>query len=252
MARRSEREKQTFVEQQLAFGWIAQQTKTKHEATHEDMLAYYLEHIEDYSFSAKARWEELRVRTTNLPEPRCGAAGPGRNGQRCVAWGEFRRRGASQIARADGANGGQYDWTTQGSLASDLIDEAIFKLPIGRMSQILDDGRSADYLHRARDRTQRGRPTTLYRSAGRDQGKARSTPITKRTKLKLHEYVEKLRAETPIWTIYDDQPDAQANAQNQGGQNGAGPVNSTSLRPAGPAGGKSQPTNPYLRCQRVT
>ena len=61
-----EREKQNFVEQQLAFGWIAQQTRTKHETTHEDMLAYYLEHIEDYSFPAKARWEEF-VRTTNFP-----------------------------------------------------------------------------------------------------------------------------------------------------------------------------------------
>ncbi len=62
-----EREKQAFIEQQLAFGWISQQTKTKHETTHEDMLAYYLEHIEDYSFPAKARWEELRVRTPNFP-----------------------------------------------------------------------------------------------------------------------------------------------------------------------------------------
>ena len=41
--------------------WVAQQTKTKHEATHEDMLAYYLEHTEDYSFKAKARWEERRL-----------------------------------------------------------------------------------------------------------------------------------------------------------------------------------------------
>ena len=62
-----EREKQAFVEQQLAFGWIAQQTKMKHETTHEDLLAYYLQHIEDFSFPAKARWEELRVRTPNFP-----------------------------------------------------------------------------------------------------------------------------------------------------------------------------------------
>ena len=84
-----EREKQAFIEQQLAFGWIAQQTKMKHETTHEDLLAYYLQHIEDFSFPAKARWEELRVRTPQLSQSDGRPTGAGRNGGRRAAGRQF-------------------------------------------------------------------------------------------------------------------------------------------------------------------
>jgi hypothetical protein len=68
-------------------------------------------------------------------------------------------------------------------------------------------------------------------------------------KIKLHEYMEKLRADTPVWTIYDEQlaPDAEANAQNRPQQNDGGPVSSTTMRPATPNDGKTKPANPYLR-----
>ena len=35
--------------------------------------------------------------------------------------------------------GGRYDWTTKGSLVSDVIDQAIFSLPVGKLSRILED-----------------------------------------------------------------------------------------------------------------
>src|SRR5262249_18764992 len=58
-----EHAKRAFVEEQMAMGWVWQQNKTKREITHKDLLAYYVEHLEDqYSFPAQARWEELRVR----------------------------------------------------------------------------------------------------------------------------------------------------------------------------------------------
>ena len=69
-------------------------------------------------------------------------------------------------------------------------------------------------------------------------------------KQKLRDYMAKLRAETPIWTIYDDQSHADASTVGQqtpapgAGKKGTA---STSLRPTTPSGDKSAPANPYLR-----
>ncbi|HEY1600584.1 MAG TPA: peptidylprolyl isomerase [Pirellulales bacterium] len=243
-----DRERQAFVEQQLAFGWIAQQTKTKHEATHEDMLAYYLQHLEDYSFNAKARWEEIRLRVANFPSREAARRALGDLGNAIIHGANFAELARTKSQGPTAADGGQYDWTTQGSLASDLTDEALFSLPIGRMSQILDDGRSATVsIVRVLERKEAGRePFTEVQSEIKDK---LAVAHSVKDKIKLHEYMEKLRADTPVWTIYDEQlaPDAEANAQNRPQQNDGGPVSSTTMRPATPNDGKTKPANPYLR-----
>src|SRR6185437_11864277 len=118
-----EREKQAFIEQQLAFGWIGQQTRTKHEVTHEDLLAYYLEHIEDYSFPAQARWEELRVRTTNFPNRAAARQALGELGNAVLQGANFAEVAKARSQGPTAAIGGQYDWTTEGSLAWAILDQ---------------------------------------------------------------------------------------------------------------------------------
>ncbi len=242
-----EREKQNFVEQQLAFGWIAQQTRTKHETTHEDMLAYYLEHIEDYSFPAKARWEELRIRTSNFPNRAAARQALAEMGDAVVV------RGANfaDVARARSQGptapiGGQYDWTTEGSLASDALDRAIFSLPIGRMSQILDDGRGPTIsIVRVIERTEAGRePFTEVQASIKDKLK---NAHSEKDKQKLHDYVEKLRVETPIWTIYDDEAKEETAGKAAPAAANGQPPTTTTMRPTDPAAAKKMPVNPYLR-----
>jgi hypothetical protein len=239
-----ERDKQAFVEQQMAFGWIQQQTKTKHEVTHEDMLAYYLEHLDVYSFAAQARWEELRIRVTNYPNRAAARLALGEMGNAVL-------RGANlaDVARArsqgpTASAGGQYDWTTQGSLASEIVDHAIFTLDLGRMSQILDDGRGATIsIVRVIERKEAGRrPFSEVQAEIKEKLTASHHD---KDKQKLRDYMAKLRAETPIWTMYDEQqrPDGIAIGQ----QPGPTATPTTSLRPTTPQSGKSSPTNPYLR-----
>src|SRR5206468_1856648 len=40
---------------------------------------------------------------------------------------------------ATAGKGGQWEWTAQGSLRSTVLDRAIFSLPVGAMSQIVED-----------------------------------------------------------------------------------------------------------------
>ncbi|MES1213223.1 MAG: peptidyl-prolyl cis-trans isomerase [Singulisphaera sp.] len=244
-----EREKQAFIEQQLAFGWISQQTKTKHEATHEDLLAYYLQHIEDYSYPAKARWEELRVRTPNFPN-RAAAR------QALADMGDAVLRGANfaDVARArsqgpTAAIGGQYDWTSQGSLASDLLDQAIFQLPVGRLSQILDDGRSPTMsIVRVIELTEAGRQA--FTEVQSEIKEKLQVAHTEKDKQKLHEYVAKLRDQVPIWTIYDDEPQEPAKEDTAKAEPPASAAKSrtnTTMAPRNPSTDKKPAANPYLR-----
>ena len=62
------------------------------------------------------------------------------------------RRG-SQSATAK--NGGAYDWTTAGSLVSKEIDQAVFTLPVGRMSQVIESDRGF-HIVRVIDRKEAG------------------------------------------------------------------------------------------------
>lgn len=244
-----ERDKQAFVEQQLAFGWIQQQTKTKHETTHEDMLAYYLQHIEDFSFPAKARWEELRVRTPNFPNRMAARQALGEMGNAVLRGANFADVARARSQGPTAAVGGQYDWTSEGSLASDMLDRAIFTLPVGRMSQILDDGRSPTMsIIRVIERTEAGRQAfTEVQSEIKEKLKIAHT---EKDKEKLHEYVAKLRDQIPIWTIYDDEAtgDSKAGAASPEQQAGASPARTnTTMRPRTPPSAKAAAPNPYLR-----
>jgi parvulin-like peptidyl-prolyl isomerase len=108
------------------------------------------------------------------------------------------------------SGGGSYDWTTKGSLASKVIDEAIFTLPVGQLSAILDDGQAL-HIVRVTERSEAGRTPFLEAQVG-----IRQTLRDERRKREVDDYLAKLKDRTPVWTIFDDQP-ATATARTQAG-----------------------------------
>ena len=54
--------RQRFTENAIAGEWLRQRTPKPKEITHHEMLTYYQEHLTDYDYPAKARWEELMIR----------------------------------------------------------------------------------------------------------------------------------------------------------------------------------------------
>jgi parvulin-like peptidyl-prolyl isomerase len=195
-----ERERRTYVESQVAFGWLQQATGSKHQVTLNDLLAYYQKHLTDYDYKAKARFEQLLVRVPNQ------SARPAAM-QKIVMMGNEVWSGANfaDVARAksDGstsAQGGVFDWTEQGSLASKPIDQALFSLEVGRLSEIIEDERAISII-RVIERKPAGRRSFL------DVQDEIKEHLEKEKRLvlndKMQELITKLREETPIWTIYD-------------------------------------------------
>ncbi|GAG24799.1 unnamed protein product, partial [marine sediment metagenome] len=94
------------------------------------------------------------------------------------------------------------DWTTKGSLVSDVIDKAIFNLPIGALSPILESKRG---FHIVRVIQRQDAHRTPF---GEAQKKIRET-IKKQQEIQGRKaYLEKLAKQTKVWTIFD-RPDKQ-------------------------------------------
>lgn len=198
-----DREKQGFFEKTLAQQWLQEQVRkeTEGEITHDEMLAWYRAHAAEYETQARVRWQQLMVRVT-----------PGRpKGQ---AWDKIcdmgnqvfvQRIPFADVAKqsSDGttaADGGLRDWTTQGSLVSKTLDEALFSaaLPVGKLSPVIEDSQGY-HIVLVLEREPAGRkPFEDVQHEIKDKIK------NERFQAGVKKYMAQLK-KTPIWTMYDGQ-----------------------------------------------
>jgi hypothetical protein len=195
-----DRQRQMYLERSLAGGWENQHIKENREVPLSEQVGYYQQNIAEFEYPAKARWEELMVsfdRYNNRQEAERALAEMGNAVLRGANFAEVAKARSHGPTRFEG---GIYDWTTKGSLVSKVLDEAIFGLPIGRMSQILADDTGL-HIVRVIERVEAGRTEFLDAQAP-IRKKLRDADIERQTK----EFVAKMKSRTPVWTIFDSQP----------------------------------------------
>jgi parvulin-like peptidyl-prolyl isomerase len=194
-----DRMRKMFFERGLAQEWLRKNVEDGGgEIPHADLIAYYQNHLADYEYAARARFEVLSVKM-------------GLKRSRAEAWDMLAGMGNEVLAgrpfadvargRSEGptaSQGGVFDWTGQGSLASRKLDEAIFSLPVGELSAIIEDG---ELLHivRVLERQDAGRTPFLEAQVG-----IRAELVMERRRKATDDYLAKLRARTPVWTVFDD------------------------------------------------
>ncbi len=204
-----DREKRIFKEQTIAQEWVRQKVKPegggdngekgkeKDEVTHEEMRTWYQAHLTDFEQPAKARWEELMVafaRHANRDEAYAAVAALG---NRVVAGASFADVAKSASEGPTARQGGQRDWTHPGGLSSDTLDHAIFSLPVGNLSPILES-QNGFHIIRVVERKELSRTSFL------DAQKEVKERIQKeRVEKRYTEFVEDLRKKYPIWTVFD-------------------------------------------------
>jgi hypothetical protein len=198
--------RQSFNEHVIASEWIRSKIKVSDEVSPEEMVKYYREHRVEFEFPSKARWEELMVRKSGIPAqaaesyaklaqmgnevwPRVAANPPANT----PVFGDVAK------AKSEGFNstkGGVYDWTNKGSLKATVVDDALFTLPLGQMSQILDSGTGL-HIVRVLERTEAGcRPFSEVQNDIREKLKDERMGIAQR------KYIDDLRKNAKVWTVY--------------------------------------------------
>ncbi len=198
-----ERAKRRYRHEVLARQWLGRQAGEKKEITHDEMLKYYHEHEEDYTFPARARWEQLTVRFSSVADPQ--------EARRKIAWmGNQVIDGIpfAEIAKAHSngtaaSKGGLRDWITQGSLVSEELDRALFTLPVGYLSPMIEHERGLSII-RVVERQNAGKTSFLEAQTEiKKEIRKEQNDDTRR------EYLDELQQQARIWNIFDD-PAAEA------------------------------------------
>ena len=200
---------QQFNERTIAGEWLRQLAPKPKEVTYDQLVAYYQEHVQEgeYDYPAQAKWEELMVRFDRVGGDRTAAwraiAEMGNQvWQRVAANPEL--RGPTFIALAKEKShgftankGGQHDWTTKGALRNKKIDEALFTLEVGQLSNILESEQGF-HIIRVLERKQAGR--TPFTEA---QASIRKKLEAGRKQKLIEAELKRLRKESRVWTIFD-------------------------------------------------
>jgi hypothetical protein len=206
------REKRIFGEQILAQNWIQEKVsgeKDEKEVTHEEMLAWYQAHMAKYEIPAKARWEELMIsfaRHANHDEAYAAVAALG---NRILAGATLADVAKSASDGLTARQGGVHEWTGKGSLSSEKLDQAVFSLPVGQLSQILES-ESGYHIIRVLERQELSRKSFLDVQK-EIKGEIKADRFEKRYK----EFVEGLREKYLVWTVFDNVMKPKANPEEE-------------------------------------
>jgi parvulin-like peptidyl-prolyl isomerase len=198
-----DKQQRAYGEQKLQQMAVMRNIRQNVEITHEQMLEYYRGHLDDYAIPAKARWEQLTVRFDRFSTEGEAVAALAEMGNAVYLGGASLAAVAKKSSQEPNAeDGGLHDWTQKGSLASKPLDEAIFSLPTGRLSQMIRDDRGL-HIVRVLDRTE-----ASHKPFVDAQVEIKEHIRTERRNKDIQAYFDKVRTNTTVWTI-DDEPQAE-------------------------------------------
>jgi parvulin-like peptidyl-prolyl isomerase len=192
-----EHEKRVALERVLAGEWVRSQVKRDEESpTYDQMLTYYREHQDQFTTPARAQYEELMVRYPDAKYPNKDAAmaAIAEMGNRVWSGVPFAAVARAGSDGATAADGGQRPWTTKGALACQAMDEALFRLPIGQLSLILESPQGYHIVRVTR------REDAAVKDFLDAQVEIKEKIVQQRSEKQLKEYLE---TKTPVWTIFD-------------------------------------------------
>ena len=135
-----DRQKESTIQKRLAQGWfgnIAKQQKSL--LTFDDMVGYYEEHKEEkYKIPGQVKWEELAIlfsETASEQEAYAKIAELGNRVQKGESFADVARQGSQGLTAY---RGGERE-ATIGSLKTKTLEQAVFSLPVGKMSTIIKE-----------------------------------------------------------------------------------------------------------------
>ncbi|MFN3152562.1 peptidyl-prolyl cis-trans isomerase [Bremerella sp.] len=193
-----EKKRRQFVEKLVAQQQIQRKVKKDEEVTHQQMLDYYNEHADDYKKSAKVKWEQLMVKFSEFPNRQAAWEAMASMGNQVLRGAPLNAVAQRESQGIKASNGGQYDWTRQGSLKNETVDRAIFSLPIGELSPIIESSEGF-HIVRVLEREEAGMvPFTKAQVEIKEKIK------NDRRQEQMQAYITEVKAKAQVWTVFDE------------------------------------------------
>lgn len=187
-----------WTENMLASQCVRSNVNSKPVIELNEMQDYYDEHIDEFKRNARARFEILTANFSKYPSKEAALYAISEMGNQVFFGNPFENVAKSMSTGWTASQGGKMDWTTKGSLKSKQIDEAIFSLPMNELSQVIEDS-DGYHIVRVIERTE-----ALTLSFSEVQSEIRKKLTEEKTKKLEKEFLDKVRAETPIWTRWPE------------------------------------------------
>ena len=192
---------QNYSLRQLKRSWAVKQF-TRHsvgqaigrvpETTHQEMLDRYQEKLASYEKPARAKWEQVVVRFDRTSSRADAKKMIVEIGNRIVHGANFAATAKAHSHGYNASEGGFCDWTTQGALALEEIDKAVFSLPVGELSDLIETKRGF-YIVRVIERELASRTSFLDA-----QVDIKKEIEGEKRKAAYDKYVDKLKKEIPV------------------------------------------------------
>ncbi len=192
------RQRRTYFERSLAAYWVGEKTRDDSEISSAELYDYYRQHVAEFERQGEVKWEQLTARFKEYPTKQDAYRAIADMGNDVL----LRRIPFAAVAQAKSngvtaGDGGRQDWTTQGSLKSKILDHALFTVPEGVLSDIIE---ADDAFHIVRISERRPAHVTPFRDAQVEIGeKIRKQQKNEATK----KFFASLRKEVRVWTIFD-------------------------------------------------
>jgi parvulin-like peptidyl-prolyl isomerase len=192
-----------FVSQRMAREYLGAKAESKRKIGRQELLAHYQAHAADYAQPARVRWQQIMISFS-------------KHGGKPQAFEvlnqavEDLRGGADfgAVARKY-SNGptahtnGQWDWMQAGSFADEQVEQELFRLPVGEISQVLEDGLSFQ-LVKVNERRDAGR--TPFEEVQADIQKSLEQDDRQKA---INNALDELVASSVVTTIFDQSPPSQ-------------------------------------------
>ena len=127
-----------FEARQMAMFYIGKNADAKMQFSRQELLDWYNENRDQYAIKAETRWQQIRISFDKSG----GKADAARKMQQVVAvlrngeeFGDVAREFSDGPRKADS---GVWDWTAPNSLAEENVDKALWQIPVGTISQVLE------------------------------------------------------------------------------------------------------------------
>ena len=192
-----------FVDMMLGHLYIRDAVDEDPEISLSEIAQFYRAHLDDYQRLARARWEQLSVhfdRTASREAAEMQIRAMGREAYFGGSVAAVARRQSHDVMASQG---GRHDWTDQGSLTSEIMDDKIFSLPLNRLSEIIENERGF-HIIRVTDREPAGTiPLSEVQDDIRNQLKKQKITEAQTEALKSINHM------VAVWTLFpEDVPGA--------------------------------------------
>ena len=193
-----ENEKKKFFEQSIGFQWLQMQAEPAKEIRHDQIMDYYKGHLDQYTITPKARWEELVVFKYQFNSREEAYKAIQKMGQAVVAGKPFAEVAKQSSQGATASDGGKRDWVSPGALNSEPLNKALFEQPVGDLSPRIIEDENCFYIVRVLER--HGKRMIPFEEA---QTEIRKKLTEEQEEENRKKALQKVFSEAKVWTIFD-------------------------------------------------